>query len=234
MRKRNVRRVPAAVRRRRKDKCRHCIAVAVAICVLMATAVLIAAGMPAEPGRVDQDIKTIDERYRFYAKEWSGETVQCFRLYEIPQEYADAGGAFPDVMQQFTYIISRQNGVDYVVILAMIEVESGYRRDAEGQTGDVGYMQIVGKWHEDRMERINAEDLTDPFQNVRVGVDFMAELLRKYNGDYGKALTAYKYGNSGAYKCFFSKGIYKSGYSENVLAVAERIRTEMEETANEY
>lgn len=130
-------------------------------------------------------------------------------------------------MQKYTYIICNQAGVDYAVVLAMIEVESGYRWDAVGMGDDVGYMQVVQRWHEDRMERLGADNLLDPFQNVRVGVDFMKELLEKYGGSYEKALTAYQYGSTGAYKHVFSAGLDCSKYAEDVLEVADRIRTEL-------
>lgn len=94
-------------------------------------------------------------------------------------------------------------------------------------------MQIVPKWHEDRMERLNCQNLLDPYQNVHVGVDYLAELLDRYGGSYEKALTAYQYGPTGAYKYFFSAGVDASPYAKEVLAVAERIEAELEVTADE-
>lgn len=179
---------------------------------------------------VRQEAST-DEQYPFntMSRDWSGEDLQGFHPYTVPQEYQTEGGTFPDTMQKYTYIICNQAGVDYAVVLAMIEVESGYRWDAVGRGNDVGYMQVVQRWHEDRMERLGAYNLHDPFQNVRVGVDFMEELLEKYGGSYEKALTAYQYGSSGAYKNVFSAGMDCSQYAEDVLEVADRIRTEMAE-----
>ncbi len=169
------------------------------------------------------------EEYPFntMSQDWAGEDLQGFKPYQIPQEYERAGGAFPEVMQKYTYIVCGQAGVDYAVTLALIEVESGYKWDAGGMNDDVGYMQIVKRWHEDRMERLNAGDLLNPFHNVSVGVDFLAEMLEKYGGSYEKALTAYQYGANGAYQCFFSCGEDRSPYAEEVLEVAERIKTEM-------
>ena len=178
----------------------------------------------AEPREVP-----IDEQYPFntMSRDWEGEDVQGFKPYQIPREYERTGGVFPEVMQIYTYIVCGQAGVDYAVTLALIEVESGYKWDAGGVNDDVGYMQIVRKWHEDRMERLNAGDLQNPFQNVSVGVDFLAEMLEKYGGNYEKALTAYQYGASGAYQHFFSCGEERSPYAEEVLEVAERIKKEM-------
>lgn len=162
------------------------------------------------------------------SQDWSGEDLQGWKPYTVPEEYQRMGGAFPEVMQKYTYIICSQSGVDYAVVLALIEAESGYKWDAEGEKADTGYMQIVQKWHEDRMERLNAGDLCNPFQNVRVGVDYLAELLEKYGGSYEKALTAYQYGARGADELFFSEGMECSQYAKGVLAAADRIRTEMD------
>lgn len=162
------------------------------------------------------------------SQDWSGEDLWGWKPYTVPEEYQRTGGAFPEVMQKYTYIICNQSGVDYAVVLALIEAESGYKWDAEGEKADTGYMQIVQKWHEDRMERLNAGDLCNPFQNVRVGVDYLAELLEKYGGSYEKALTAYQYGARGADELFFSEGRECSQYAKGVLAAADRIRTEMD------
>ena len=169
------------------------------------------------------------EEYPFntMSQDWAGEDLQGFKPYQIPQEYEREGGTFPEVMQKYTYIVCGQAGVDYAVTLALIEVESGYKWDAGGMNDDVGYMQIVKRWHEDRMERLNAGDLLNPFHNVSVGVDYLAEMLEKYGGSYEKALTAYQYGARGAYQCFFSCGEDRSPYAGEVLEVAERIKKEM-------
>ncbi len=63
------------------------------------------------------------------------------------------------MMQQFTYIIcKKQNGVDYALVLAIIETESGYRWDATSSEGSTGYMQVLAKWHEERMHRLNVDN----------------------------------------------------------------------------
>lgn len=226
------------------------VAVVVIVCVSILAAVFSAKGSTAEAGSTEaaepEEIRvivieadkpagettaaSIDDTYPFniMSRDWDGEDLVGFKSYQIPQEYEADGGCFPDVMQKYTYIICQQAGVDYSKTLALIEIESGYHWDAVGDTADIGYMQIVPKWHKDRMERLNSQNMLDPFQNVRVGVDFLAELLEKYNGSYEKALTAYQYGTSGAYKCWFSAGVDASPYAKEVLQTAKRIEEEME------
>ena len=69
---------------------------------------------------------------------------------------------------------------------------SGYKYDAVGKGGDIGYMQINQEWHTDRMERLGATDLKNPYQNVRIGIDYMAELLGQYQTSV--AVSAYNRG----------------------------------------
>lgn len=252
----------AAVRRRRKyrkimsDYGNYMIAGVVAVAVIVIVSVLAAVfsakGQQAEAESTEtaepEEVRviiveadkaageeaSIDDTYPFniMSRDWDGEDLVGFKAYQIPQELEEDGGCFPDVMQKYTYIVCNQAGVDYATILAVIETESGYIWDAVGSGGDIGYMQIVQKWHEDRMEKLNAGNMLDLFQNIRVGVDYLAELLDKYNGSYEKALTAYQYGPSGAYKYWFSAGVDASPYAKEVLAKAARIEEEMEVQAD--
>jgi soluble lytic murein transglycosylase-like protein len=151
-----------------------------------------------------------------------------FQSYTVPEEYAEDGGQFPEVMQQYTYTVCKQNNVDYSKVIALIEMESAYKWDAIGTSQDIGYMQIIQKWHWDRQDRLKCYNLLDPFQNISVGVDYLAELLDKYNGDYEKVFTAYQCGTTGAYRYYFSAGVNASPYAREVLQKADRIQAELE------
>lgn len=59
--------------------------------------------------------------------DWDGEALDGWTRYEVPEDYADNGGYLPECMQQYTYIICKQYGVEYTLVLAIIEIESGYR-----------------------------------------------------------------------------------------------------------
>lgn len=87
-------------------------------------------------------------------------------------------------------------GIDPAIVFAMIERESAYQADVIGDSGNAkGLMQIWEYWHSGRMEKLGCYDLLDPYQNVTVGIDYLAEMLDWY-GDIGAALTAY---NAGSY-----------------------------------
>lgn len=122
---------------------------------------------------------------------------------------------------------------DYVIpvelVLAVIETESCYEADAVSPVGAIGLMQIIPEFHEDRMNRLNCTDLFDPYQNVTVGMDFLSELIDKYDGSFHKALTAYNYGQKGANDKFFGQGTYQTEYSLKVLETTEKIKKGMTE-----
>ena len=57
----------------------------------------------------------------------------------------------------------------------------------------------------------------------------MAELLEKYQNNYHKALTVYKYGPTGAERKYFSQQKYTCEYAETVMEKADRIKERLEQ-----
>lgn len=101
--------------------------------------------------------------------------------------------------------------------MAIIEYESGYEFDKTGDGGQSkGYMQIYEKWHTDRMQKLGCTDLMNPYQNVRVGIDFLSYLLKKY-GTIQDALAAYNYGEKGAREHLWSNGVYVYSYNTAIM-----------------
>lgn len=75
------------------------------------------------------------------------------------------------------------------LVQAIIERESRWNPNAVN--GDcMGLMQISERWHRERMERLGVTDLFDPYDNILVGVDYMAELFERYE-DPGMVLMIY-------------------------------------------
>lgn len=109
-------------------------------------------------------------------------------------------------------------GISPAVIVAMIEQESKCTVDAIGDDGrSVGLMQIQIKWHKQRMVDLGCENLLDPVQNVKVGVDYLAE-LKEQNNDIFWMLHGYNGGVSYA-NGQAQKGAV-SNYAKTVVARA--------------
>lgn len=109
------------------------------------------------------------------------------------------------------------HGIDPAIVVAMAWKESSYNHDAIGDGGDsVGLLQIQEKWHRSRMERLDCTNLLDPYQNVTVGVDYLAENLNRY-GSIEAALTAY---NCGSYSGTVTQ------YARSVMAMAKQLNAD--------
>ena len=91
--------------------------------------------------------------------------------------------------------------------------ESSYREDAEND-GCSGLMQVAGRWHGDRMARLQVTDLYDPEGNMLVAADYLAELFAQYE-DLGMVLMVYS-GDSGA-EAFARSGQGLSEYAQEIM-----------------
>lgn len=127
-------------------------------------------------------------------------------------------------LQQHINKLASENNIDRCIIYAMIKHESGYRADAIGDNGNsIGLMQVQPRYHKARMDRLGVTDLVNPYQNVIVGIDYLAEMLERYEGNMTKALTAYNCGIGGAEK-YFSQGIDANAYTKKILAYAKELK----------
>ncbi len=135
-------------------------------------------------------------------------------LYEVP---------LSEELQLHAIQECEAHDIDPAVVIAIIWKESNYKAGAKGDNGNsLGLMQIQPRWHKARMKRLGCTDLLDPYQNITVGVDILAELLDKYDGSTSMALMAYNAGSYGAHLNWFSQGIYSNDYSR---AVREKAAT---------
>ena len=104
--------------------------------------------------------------------------------------------------------------VDPLLILAVMAVESRYNPVAESQMGAKGLMQVIPKFHGEKLLEHGGETaLLDPHVNIQVG----AQILREYLQRYGETETALQ-----MYAGAFDEP--SSGYAFKVLA--ERARLE--------
>ena len=151
-----------------------------------------------------------------------------FTYYSIPEEYAQAGGYFPEEVQEYLMEQCEERELDYYIAVSLIERESGYRVKANGDSGkSKGYMQVQERWHIARMKEEGAEDLFNPYDNIRVGLNYLDELYERYE-DWHLALMAYNMGEGKA-RGLWNSGIHSSKYSEWVTARAEEIKQDLEQ-----
>lgn len=123
-------------------------------------------------------------------------------------------------LQDYIFDICEEYSVDPELIVSMIFHESNFDSAVIGEN-DSGYsyglMQIMPRWNYERMERLGCLDLLNPYQNVLVGVDLVAEYVQKGYG-IEWALMAYNGGPSYANRKA-AEGVV-SGYATRIMDYA--------------
>jgi soluble lytic murein transglycosylase-like protein len=92
-------------------------------------------------------------------------------------------------------------GVDPLLIIAVIAVESRFNPIAESEMGAQGLMQVIPRYHQDRLEATGIDSVLDPQSNIRLGAHVLGDYIRsggtevaglqRYNGSTGDASNAY-------------------------------------------
>ena len=116
-------------------------------------------------------------------------------------------------------------GISTNVVMGCIRTESNFQTQIMGDNGKAyGLMQVQKQWHRARMKKVGATDLLNPYDNVAVGIDYLAELYGIY-GNYHKALMAYNGGHAYC-KRRVRAGLVNSPYSRRVMNYAEDFKKE--------
>lgn len=86
---------------------------------------------------------------------------------------------------------AKDAGLDPLLIVAMMAIESSFNPMAESNAGAQGLMQVIPRWHMDKIGEDAPEDiLFDPLVNVQVGTKVLVEGLQRY-GTLQAALQYY-------------------------------------------
>jgi soluble lytic murein transglycosylase-like protein len=132
-------------------------------------------------GQAGQDIAAVslaeDSRYRalseFVAKRYRISQDMAYNLVEL------------------SYSVGHQHGLDPLLIIAVIAIESRFNPIAESLSGAKGLMQIIPKYHTDKLEEYGGEKAVfDPVANIKVGSQILKDYLR-LTGNLGIALQMY-------------------------------------------
>lgn len=89
------------------------------------------------------------------------------------------------------YAAGHQLGLDPLLIIAVISVESRFNPIAESVAGAKGLMQIIPKYHTEKFEALGGvSEVFDPETNILVGAKILKEYLGR-TGNLGMALQMY-------------------------------------------
>jgi hypothetical protein len=89
----------------------------------------------------------------------------------------------PDVTEVFVgaaHEAGREVGLDPVLILAVMAVESRFNPVAESLVGAKGLMQVVPRYHMDKLNEHGGEEVVlDPVTNIALGARILKEYVRR-------------------------------------------------------
>ena len=109
---------------------------------------------------------------------------------------------------------SQKHRIDRSLITAVIAVESRFNPYALSRSNAEGLMQIIPRWHPDKMAKIGGDErIVDTKRNIAAGTLALKEYLNKHNQNVALALQQYN----------GSLGDPKRKYSSKVLAEKRRI-----------
>jgi soluble lytic murein transglycosylase-like protein len=105
-------------------------------------------------------------------------------------------------------------GMDPLLILAVMAVESRFNPIAESVMGAKGLMQVIPKFHQDKLEEHGGEEaVLDPMTNILVGTRILKDAVRRGGGLMpGLQLYAGAFGDDG------------QQYAQKVMAEKERMQ----------
>lgn len=136
-----------------------------------------------------------------YDREGNEYIVEDYENYYIEQALLEQGYYRDDVPlsyeeQDYLHTACDEFGVDYALMLGLIEQETNFQNVVGDNGASEGYCQCQRRWWKDLMEEIDAEDLMNPYDNFRASCAILTYLYDKYE-NWIDTLTAYNTGSGG-------------------------------------
>ena len=177
--------------------------------------------VPNEEVYIEEDdfelIRWKQETEEVHVEELDVEELDVEPVAEPQKEYELYDVPLSEELQIHVIEECEKRSISPSIVIAMIERESDFRIDLIGDNGDsYGLMQIQPKWHQNRMEKLGCTDLLDPFQNITVGIDYLAE-LKDENPDLYWVLMAYNGG-----RAYANRKMDSNNYSDYAVKVIKR------------
>jgi soluble lytic murein transglycosylase len=130
---------------------------------------------------------------------------------------------------------SRRNGLDPLLVAAIIQVESHFDPFAVSSVGACGLMQLMPPTaNEVSGEQLKPKHLFNPVLNIELGTAYIARLFNRFGGDLRQALIAYNAGPSVARSLRHGSKSYRrlEAYPKAVLAAYRSLALAQQEAAS--
>jgi soluble lytic murein transglycosylase-like protein len=183
-----------------------------------ALAALLAAAAPAcadvysfvdEDGTVRFSNQPDDPRYKLYLREPSEYKLRDtkeLRNLRNPGDFRLRApwGKRPDLLQnpalegkpyqEHVIVAAKSTQLDPALIHAVITAESNYNPNAVSEKGAVGLMQLMPDTA--RRYGVKGKEIRHPEKNITAGAQYLADLIRMFDGDLRLALAGYNAGEN--------------------------------------
>ena len=137
---------------------------------------------------------------------------QRFRI--APESAQEAVGA--------AHLAGERVGIDPLLVLAVIAIESSFDPNAVSLAGAEGLMQVVPRYHEDKLEEHGGSDaLRDPMINVLVGARILEQYIRRA-GNLKAGLQRYNGATSDGSGRYAQKVLAEWGRLQRIVDQVER------------
>jgi len=70
-------------------------------------------------------------------------------------------------------------GVDPLLVIAVMAVESRFNPIAESDAGAMGLMQVIPAFHQDKLDASAGDPVLDPHANIRLGARVLGEYIKR-------------------------------------------------------
>lgn len=140
--------------------------------------------------------------------------LRCYTIYDVP---------LSDELQIFIQKLCEEYGIEYELVLSVMQVESSFNPDACNiETNCVGLMQINTVNLCELLTELRIRGLWEPHDNLRCGIYLLDKALKNADS-VEEALMIYNCGLTGARK-LWSSGIYSTEYTRKVLTAREELK----------
>lgn len=95
------------------------------------------------------------------------------------------------------YKYAQEHSIDPLLILSIIHNESGFRENVTSAHGAKGLMQVMPRWHKDKLKGRNPNTAQ---VSVEVGTKIIGDCLDKFKNSTNKALNCYSGGGGKTYQ----------------------------------
>lgn len=106
-----------------------------------------------------------------------------------------------DQSENFAILITdeaKKQGIDPLLVTAVILAESTFKIDARSKVGAIGLMQLMPRTAEyiSQLKElgIESEEVKVPEQNIKLGVTYLKEMAKQFSGNLHLTLVAYNWG----------------------------------------